>query len=199
MSATYVNPITGVTFYSEYAFSETLTRDETRNLRRAYRSAGFEPFHYMNAATCELQDVSWFYSYYTAIVGACYNSRTEHAYLFVQPFVWDTDYYINSRTSNRQTNRWLNECGFNVTVQGLRTVYNNAKQGYASYPLTMDDGTLVVPRFNDSQKTIDAYGNSENKPHCNEVPFLAYNDDSSALVVVGKYVNRGNECGLVRY
>lgn len=198
MTATYTNPYSGITFVSEYAFSEALTREETKDLRKAYSAAGMVQFHSMNAATLELQDVSWFYSYYTAIVGAYYHEITECAYLFVQPFVWDTIAFANSRTTNRQTNRWLRERGFNVTVQDLRTVYNNAKHGNASYPLTMDDGTLVIPRFNYSQQTIDNYGNHNNERHCNEVPYLIYPDDASALVVCGKLVTRGNECSLVR-
>lgn len=184
---------------SEYAFADSLSREKTKELRNLYRAANMKPFHYMNAATLELTEVSWFYSYHTAIVGACYNDKTEHAYLFVQPFIWDRDYFKNSCTTNRQTNRWLRERGFCVTVQGLRTVYQNARRGYASYTLTMDDGTLVVPRFNLSQMTIDAYGNIETKQHCESVPHLAYNDDASALVVIGKSVQRGNEFGLVRY
>lgn len=180
-------------------FNDYLTRDETRDLLKAYKYANMKRFHYMNAATLNLNSVKWLYSYYTAIIGASNDYSSKYAYLYVQPFIWDTEWSINSRTTNKQTNKWLYENGFNVTVSDLRAVYNLAKDGFASYPLTMNDGKLVIPRFNYAQTRINRYGEFDYKNHCSEVPYLAYNDTSDALIVVGKFVHRGKECGLVRY
>lgn len=176
-----------------------LTRDEIRCLLKAYKYANMKRFHYMNAATLTQIGTEWLYSYYTAIIGASIDNSSEYTYLYVQPFIWDSEWFINSRTTNKQTNKWLYEHGFNVTVSGLRTVYNLAKDGYASYPITMNDGRLVIPRFNDAQERINKYGEFEYKRHASEVPYLEYNNSSDALIVVGKFVNRGKECGLVRY
>ena len=185
---------------SEHAFNDYFSRDETRDLRSAYRAADMKQFHYMNAATKKLTSVSWFYSYYTAIVGTSYtyNEYTEHANIFVQPFIFDTDYFRNSCTTNRQANRWLKERGFNVTVQELRTIYRNAIRGLTSHPIYTNDGTLITPRFDNAQMMLDKYGKIDIHVHCDSVPHIEYNNDASALVAVGKFVQRSNVCGLMR-
>lgn len=177
---------------SDRAYGDYLTRDEQKELLNAYKSAGMERFHYMNAATLEYSKVSWFYSYYTAIVGTMYNSKTGHAYVFVSPYVWDYEYCKISSTTNRQTNRWLKEHGFDFTVQGLRDTYRLHHQGLASSPLCMNDGTLVVPRYVHDDITIDKYGNTRHEHHTDTVPHVAYSDDGSALVVLGRDVTAGN-------
>lgn len=184
-------------FVSEYAFDEALTREKTAELRRAYKAANMQQFHSMNAATINVGDIKWLYSYYTAIVGFRKCDNDAIAYIYVQPFIWDTNYYINSRTTNKQTNRWLKEHGFCFSVSTLRDIYTNAKQGLSSYPLYMQDGTLVIPRFSSSQYTLDYYGVITNELHCNEVPWLKYSDDNSALIKDGRYVHFGDVCGLV--
>lgn len=184
-------------YASEYAFGEALTRDETTDLRRAYKAADMQQFHYMNAATSNVGDIKWLYSYYTAIVGFRKCDNDAIAYIYVQPFIWDTNYYINSRTTNKQTNRWLREHGCNFSVATLRHVYANAQQGLSSYPLYMQDGTLVIPRFSSSQYTLDHYGVITNELHCNEVPWFKYSDDNSTLIKDGRYIHFGDVCGLV--
>ena len=178
---------------SDRAYGDYLTRDEQKELLNAYKSAGMERFHYMNAATLDYSKVSWFYSYYTAIVGAMYNSKTEHAYVFVSPYIWDAEYYYtNSSTTKRQANRWLKERGFDFTVQGLRTAYRLHNQGLASSPLYMGDGTLVVPRYLHDDITIDKYGNTRHEHHTDTVPHVAYSDDGKALMVLGRDITDGN-------
>lgn len=173
-------------FMSEYAFSEALTREDRTELKRAYRRAGIEPFHYMNAGTLNYSHVSWFVSYYTFIIGATYSEKTEHAYLHVNPFVWDTNPFVNSRTTNKQTNKWLHEHGFNVTVQGLRTCYRLANDGYASSPFYMDDGTLVVPFFNHTQTYLNNDGTRSHERITNDVPRVAYDDAGKTLLNIGR-------------
>lgn len=184
-------------FVSEYAFNEALTHEETTELRRAYKAAGMEQFHSMNAATLERTHVSWFYSYYTAIMAITKYDNYPIAFVYVQPFIWDTDYYRNSRTTNKQANKWLREHGCDFSVATLRHVYANAQQGLSSCPLKMHDGTIVVPRFNASQITLDASGNLSSDFHCNEVPFLKYSSDYNELLADDKYVHFGNVCGLI--
>lgn len=178
----------GMFCVSEFAFDDYLSREEQTDLLRTYRAANMRRFHYMNAATLDYSHVSWFYSYNTACIGAMFDERFERSYLFVMPFVYDEKDFRNSRTTNKQINRWLREHGYNVTVSGLRTVYSNAKNYYASYPLTMDDGSLVVPRFRHIQKYVNDDGSFSYDRVKSFVPHLAYNDDCSALVVDGTNV-----------
>lgn len=177
---------------SDRAYGDYLTREEQKELLHAYKSAGMERFHYMNAATLEYSEVSWFYSYYTAIVGTTYNIKTEHAYVFVSPYVWDYENCMFSSITNRQANRWLEERGFEFTVQGLRNAYRLHSQGLASSPFCMDDGTLVVPRYVHNEITLNKYGERNYHHHASEVPFVAYSDDGKALMVLGRDITEGN-------
>lgn len=177
---------------SDRSYGDYLTREEQKELLHAYKSAGMERFHYMNAATLEYSEVSWFYSYYTAIVGTTYNNKTEHAYVFVSPYVWDYENCRFSSTTNRQANRWLEERGFEFTVQGLRNAYRLHSQGLASSPFCMDDGTLVVPRYVNNDITINKYGIRHYHHHTSVVPFVAYSDDGKALTVLGRDLTEGN-------
>ena len=184
---------------SDRAYGDHLTREEQKELLNAYKSAGMERFHYMNAATLEYSEVSWFYSYYTAIVGTMYSNKTGHAYVFVSRYVWDYENFSFSSTTNRQANRWLKERGFDFTVQGLRNAYRLHSQGLASSPLYMDDGTLVVPRYKHDVITLNKYGTARHYTHhVNEVPHVAYSDDGKALMVLGRDITEGNVHKVVR-
>ena len=183
---------------SDRAYGDYLTREEKKELLDAYKSAGMERFHYMNAATLEYSEVSWFYSYYTAIVGTTYNNKTEHAYVFVSPYVWDYENYRPSSTTNRQANRWLEECGFEFTVQGLRNAYRLHSQGLASSQFCMDDGTLVVPRYMHNDVTLNKCGTRHYHHHTSVVPFVAYSDDGKALTVLGRDITEGNVHQVVK-
>lgn len=177
---------------SDRAYGDYLTRDEQKKLLDAYKSAGMERFHHMNAATLEWSAVSWFYSYYTAVVGTTYSNTTEHAYVHVSPYVWDYENYRLSSTTSKQTNRWLEERGFEFTVQGLRNAYRLHSQGLASSPLYMDDGTLVVPRYVHNDVTLNKDGTRNYHHHASDVPFVAYSDDGKALTVLGRDITEGN-------
>lgn len=185
---------------SDRAYGDYLTREDEKELLNAYKSAGMERFHYMNAATLDYSEVSWLYSYYTAIVGTFYSTKTEHAYVFVSPYIWDAEYYYaNSSTTKRQANRWLKERGFDFTVQGLRTAYGLHNQGLASSPLCMDDGTLVVPRYLHDDITLARHGYAiRHERHSDTVPHVAYSDDGSALMVLGRDITDGNVHKVVR-
>ena len=179
---------------SDRAYGDYLTRDEEKELLNAYKSAEMERFHYMNAATLNYSKVSWFYSYYTAIVGAMYNANTGHAYVFVSPFIWDAGYYYTkASTTKRQANRWLKERGFDFTVQGLRNAYGLHSHGLASSPLYKDDGTLVVPRYLHNSITLTKHGTARHYHYyTNTVPYVAYSDDGKSLMVLGRDITVGN-------
>nr|DAE45677.1 MAG TPA: hypothetical protein [Bacteriophage sp.] len=184
---------------SDRAYGDYLTKEEQKELLNAYKLAGMERFHYMNAATLEYSEVSWFYSYYTSIIGTFYSNKTEHAYVFVSQYVWDYENSRFSSTTNRQANRWLEERGFEFTVQGLRNAYRLHSQGLASSPLCMDDGTLVVPRYMHDVVTLNKYGTAlHHTNHVNEVPHVAYSDDGKALLVLGRDITNGNVHKVVR-
>lgn len=178
---------------SDRAYGDYLTRDEQKELINAYKSADMKRFHYMNAATLDYSEVSWFYSYYTAIVGTFYNVKTDHSYVLVSPYVWDYENCKFSNTTKRQTNRWLKEHGFDFTVQGLRYAYRLHAQGLASSRFCMDDGTLVVPRYLHNSITLNKYGTARHYHYyTNTVPYVAYSDDGKSLMVLGQDITSGS-------
>lgn len=177
---------------SEFAFGDYQTRDEQRELLQAYRFGGLKRFHSMNAATLEYTHETWFVSYYTFVLGFTVDATTRNVYMHVNPFVFMQDAYTNSRTTNKQANRWLHERGFKFTIQGLRTVYNNAINGVGSYPMIRVDSSLVLPIFNHTQTYLNADGTRKHERATDTVPRLAYNEDCSALVRVGDNVSIRN-------
>jgi hypothetical protein len=184
------------------AFADYQTRDEQRELLQAYRRAGIKRFHYTNSGTLEYTRFKWFVSYYTFIVGYTPNDVTKDVYMHVNPFVFLKDEYRNSPTTNRQANRWLQEHGFEFTIQGLEHVYNNAINGIASYPMTrvVDDiTTYVLPCFNTYQTYLNADWPNRHKRAIDKVPWLAYNEHQNSLVRVGWAINNGNTFGGVKY
>lgn len=184
---------------SERAFDDYQTRDEQRKLLQAYRRAGIRRFHYTNSGTLEYTHFKWFVSYYTFILGYTTADVTKDVYMHVNPFVFLKDEYRNSPTTNRQANRWLQEHGFEFTIQGLENVYDNATNGIASYPMTrVVDGitTFVLPRFNHTQTYIHEDGTKVHKRATNKVPYLKYNEHQNSLVRVGWAINDGNTFGV---
>ena len=182
------------------AFADYQTRDEQRKLLQAYRRAGIKRFHYTNSGTLEYTHFKWFVSYYTFILGYTTDDVTKDVYIHVNPFVFLKDEYVNSPTTNRQANRWLQEHGFEFTVQGLAHVYENAVHGIASYPMQRYvEGTtavLVLPRFNHCQTYLNENGTRSHQRAIDKVPYLKYNEYQNSLVRVGWAINPGSTFGV---
>lgn len=148
---------------SGYAFSDYLKNDETTELHKLYRANGFKQFHYMNAAYREHTNRCEFYSYWTRIF--YYEIRETYTVLKVSPFIWNTDRYINSATTNRQANKWLFENGFDTSVQELREIYrvsvnapvNKYTPIYENVPIhyIRDDYNYILPVFIQAQQTMN--------------------------------------------
>ena len=185
---------------SERAFDDYQTKEEQRKLMQAYKRAGIKRFHYTNSGTLEYTHLKWFVSYYTFIVGYTTDDVTKDVYMHVNPFVFLKDEYRNSPTTNRQTNRWLAENGFEFTIQDIARLYDNAIHGIASYPMQRYvEGTaavLVLPRFNHYQTYLnDSWPNSHQKA-IDKVPLLAYSEYQNTLDRVGWAINDKNTFGV---
>lgn len=195
---------------SEFAFGDPLTREGEIDLARTYRNAGIKRFHYMNAGTLALSKVEVFYSYYTELARIFYNGITHYFVLFVSPFIYDTERYRNSCTSNRQLNKWLYEKGIETDVKHIREYYARAHssdigiQGEIFPKICgMDpqnracDYIPVTLRFKNEQNTLNDDGSFDYEIVNPRVPALTYNVTDEYMYKAGTFVHRGNECGLV--
>ena len=168
-------------------WDDKLTKQGQRDLLHAYKAAGVKRFHYCNAGELDNEHFNWFISYYTYIIGYTKNAKDGTIYMHVNPYVFLKSRYIDSRTTKRQTNRWLEEHGFDFSMNSLETVYQNASHGYASYPLMHGDD-FVLPRFNHTQ----SYINGHHERVIDKVPYLKYSEDNKALICVGDAIHTGN-------
>lgn len=177
---------------------DSLTKQAQRDLLHAYKAAGVKRFHYCNAGELDYTHFKWLISYYTYIIGYTQNAISGIIYMHVNPYVFLKSRYIDSRTTKRQTNRWLKETGFNFSMNSLETVYQNASHGYASYPLMHGDD-FVLPYFNHTQTYLG--DNDLHKLHAvviNKVPYLKYSKDNKSLICVGESIKTDNTF-YVRY
>ena len=185
---------------SERAFDDYQTKEEHKKLMQAYKRTGIKRFHYTNSGTLEYTHFKWFVSYYTFIVGYTTNDSTKDVYMHVNPFVFLKDEYRNSPTTNRQTNKWLQEHGFEFTVQDIAHLYDNAIHGIESYPMQCYvEGTaavLVHPYFNHTQTYLNEDGTQSHQRAIDKVPWLAYNEYKNYLVRVGWSINDKNTFGV---
>lgn len=185
---------------SERAFDDYQTREEHNKLLQAYKRAGIKRFHYTNSGTLEYTHFKWFVSYYTFIVGYKTNDVTKDVYMHVNPFVFLKDEYRNSPTTNRQTNRWLKENGFEFTIQDIARLYDNAVHGIESYPMQRyvkgTTAVLVHPYFNHYQKYLNDDGSQSHERAIDKVPWLAYNEHQNSIVRVGWSINDKNTFGV---
>ena len=185
---------------SERAFDDYQTKEEQRKLLQAYKRAGIKRFHYTNSGTLEYKRFKWFVSYYTFIVGYTVDAVTKDVHMHVNPFVFMKESYRNSPTTNRQTNRWLAENGFEFTVQRLAHVYDNAIHGIESYPMQRyikgTAAVLVHPHFNQYQTYLNYDGSQSHELAIDKVPWLAYSEYKNYLVRVGCSINDGNTFGI---
>ena len=169
---------------------DRLTKQGQRDLLHAYKAMGVKRFHYCNAGELDYTTYNWFVSYYTYIIGYRKTKIAGTIYIHISPYVFLKSRYIDSRTTKKQTNRWLKEHGFDFSMNSLETVYLNALHGNASYPLMHGDD-FVLPRFNNNQLYVGEYG-VRNEDAIDKVPFLKYNEDKSALICVGERFDNGN-------
>ena len=185
---------------SDRSFGDYQTREEQHKLLQAYKKAGVKRFHYTNSGTLEYTHFKWFVSYYTFIVGYTTNDVTKDVYMHVNPFVFLKDEYRNSPTTTRQTNRWLEENGFEFTIQDIARLYDNAIHGIESYPMQRYvEGTaavLVHPHFNHCQTYLNENGTRNHQRAIEKVPYLAYSEYQNSLVRVGWSIIDKNTFGV---
>lgn len=141
---------------SERAFDDYLTREETSELHKTYRRMKFKQFHYSNAATCINSDYTDFYSYYTRICSVYKPIRyDERLIVRLYPFIFDADYYINSPTTNRQTNKFLKEfINADVSVFEIRRLYKSLSDGAPMPTICNYDGKVINFEFSDYEYYI---------------------------------------------
>lgn len=161
-----------------------LTKQGQHDLLQAYKAAGVKRFHCCNAGELDYTTYTWFVSYYTYIIGYSKPAIDGIIYMHISPYVFLQSRYIDSRTTKRQTNRWLKENGFNFSMQSLDAVYQNASHGHALYPLRHGDD-YVLPRFNSNQLYV---GGAKNEDVIDRVPFLKYTEDKNAIICVGETI-----------
>ena len=108
-------------------FDDYLTREETKVLYRTYRHMKFKQFHYSNAATCVNDNFTDFYSYYTRICSVHKPILYDGRFIVrLYPFIFDADNYINSPTTDKQTNKFLKEfINADVSVFEIRRLYKS--------------------------------------------------------------------------
>ena len=130
---------------SDRAFGDCLTREETSELHKMYRRMNFKQFHYSNAATCINGAFTDFYSYYTRICRVYYPAKYDSQVIVrLYPFIFDTDNYINSPTTNRQTNKFLKEfIDADVSVFEIRRLYKSLRDGVPTPIICTYDGRVI--------------------------------------------------------
>lgn len=134
---------------SERAFGDYLTRKETSELHKVYRDMNMKQFHYSNAATCVNGAFTDFYSYYTRICRV-YNPVKYDSQVIVRlyPFIFDADNYINSPTTNKQTNKFLKEfINADVSVFEIRRLYKSLSDAIPTPTICTYDGKVIHFEF----------------------------------------------------
>ena len=122
-------------------------------------------FHNSNAATCVNDNFTDFYSYYTRICRV-YNPIRYDERLIVRlyPFIFDADYYINSPTTNRQTNKFLKEfINADVRVFEIRRLYKSLSDDTPTPTICTYDGKVIHFEFSEYEYYISK--NSIEKTH----------------------------------
>lgn len=97
-----------------------LTKEEQKTLLAEYRAHGFKRFHSMNAAVKDSMQNIFFASYETV----CFYWNKHSNTLYVLPFIYDKQTFMNSPTTNRQCNKWLLETfnDYGLTVKFLQDI-----------------------------------------------------------------------------
>lgn len=156
-------------------------------LIKSYRKAGFKQFHTMHAAVKDMGVYKLLYSYYTCTVGVLANTYDGYAYVCVEPFIYDPcSFGGKSCTTDKQADRFFRENGFDFYVSQLRDIYRLAKFGHTSYPISMQDGRLVVPIFLQYQYYLEPTGKESSNKHTTEVPHMKYSYSKTELISDGR-------------
>ena len=194
---------------SDRAFDDYMDREDEKTLLRAYRAAGMKRFHSMHAATLREGNATVFYSYNTELARYFYCEHSDRYCLVVSPFVYDANRYRKSCTSAKQLNKWLYECGVEFDFARIRDYYNRAytsdigkdsetfRKIYArkpDSPYAVPVGLVFAPR----QSYLETDGTITGRIVNPRVPKLAYNESEAHMFKVGTFVQRKNECGIVR-
>ena len=194
---------------SSYAFDDYMDREDEKTLFKAYRAAGMKRFHYMHAATMHDGNTTVFYSYYTELARYLYCEHSDRYCLVVSPFVYDDSKFCKSVTSARQFNKWLYECGVEFDFARIRDYYNRAytsdigkdSETFIKIYARKPDSPYAVPVelvFAPRQSYLKTDGTIDGRIVNPRVPKLAYNTTEEHMLKVGTFVQRKNECGIVR-
>ena len=194
---------------SSYAFDDYMDREDEKTLSRAYRAAGMQRFHSMHAATLRDGGATVFYSYYTELARYFYCEHSDRYCLVASPFVYDASKFCKSVTSQRQLNRWLLEIGVAFDSARIRNYYNRAcisyigraSETFGKIYAMKPDSPYAVPVelvFAPRQAFLETDGTITGRIVNPRVPKLAYNESEAHMFKVGTFVQRKNECGIVR-
>lgn len=156
---------------SARAFGDYLTREETSELHKTYRRMKLKQFHYSNAATCINGDFTDFYSYYTRICSVYKPIRYDGRLIVrLYSFIFDADYYINSPTTNKQTNKFLKEfIDADISVFEIRRLYKSLSDGTPTPTICTYDGKVIHFEFSEYEYYISDYAikkHKSNSAHC---------------------------------
>ena len=141
---------------SDRSFGDYLTREETSELHKTYRYMKFKQFHYSNAATYkDATDFTDFYSYYTRICTVYLPKHSNSVNVTFYPFIYDTENYRNSPTTNKQTNKFLKEfINADISVFDVRRVYKSLTMDTITPTLKTSDGRDINVVFSTMQHYI---------------------------------------------
>lgn len=130
--------------------NDYLSREQKKTLLAEYRIHNFKRFHSMNAAVKTVDGAFYFASY--RII--CFRYNPMENTLVVYPYIFDDETFIQTRTTNKQCNRWLYEHfadnGLNtnflrylykqsLNVPPMWYSYNNLKISFADSQLCLND------------------------------------------------------------
>lgn len=170
-------------FYtSERAFGPSLTKESEKKLHRIYREMNFKRFNYSNAATCVNGNFTDFYSYYTRVCSV-YKPIRCNGQLIVRlyPFIFDTDNYRNSPTTNLQVNKFLKEfINANLSVFEIRRLYKSLSDAVPTPTLSTYDGKVIHFEFSEFEYYISE--NSIQKRKINSAHCIDYKIDNGLYV-----------------
>ena len=167
---------------SERAFSDYLTREETSEMHKTYRRMQLKQFHYSNAATCINGAFTDFYSYYTRICRVYKPAKYDDKVIVrLYPFIFDADNYINSPTTNRQTNKFLKEfINADVSVFEFRRLYKQLSDAIPTPTIDTYDGRVIRFEFSEYEYYISE--NSIEKRKSDSAHCIDYKIDNGLYI-----------------
>ena len=141
---------------SDRSFGDYLTREDVKHLLEKYRALHMKRFHYSNAATYKDETDSMdFYSYYTRICTVYLPKHSNNVNVTFYPFIYDTENFQNSPTTNKQTNKFLKEfINADISVFDVRCVYKDLTMDTITPTLKTYDGRDINVVFSTMQHYI---------------------------------------------